>query len=260
MLTQYLTNTRRLLQLPQAPSSLYTDADLVSYINTARAQLAGEGECIRAIGTLVTTPGTNVYQFSDFDFGTAAVTGIAGAIHVRSLSYNIGTGQQWITPRAWEWFNFYVLNDPVANQASNWSSPVTWAQYGQGAKAPSGIAQGGSFYINYPNDAFTLRADCVCYPIDLEVPEDPDPETVEAIPFMWTDAVPFFAAYYALLSSQMQSRMADAIRYFEMYKEFLGRARQAANPSVLRFQYEQATDVPQAMKLGIKQGAQGAQG
>lgn len=260
MLIQYLASTRRLLQLPQAPSSLYTDEDLVSYINTARAQLAGEGECIRAIGTLVTTPGTNVYQFSSLNTGVAATTGIAGAIHIRSLSYDIGTGQQWITPRAWEWFNYYVLNDPVANQASNWSPPATWAQYGQGAKAPTSItSRGGSFYINYPDSSYTLRADCVCYPIDLVLNATPA-ETIEAIPFMWTDAVPFFAAYYALLSSQMQSRMADAIRYFEMYKEFLGRARQASNPSVLRFQYEQATDVPQAMKLGIKQGAQGAQG
>ncbi len=255
MLADYLTKTRRLLQLPQAPSTLYTDADLTSYVNTARSQLAGEGECIRAIGTVATVAGTNVYQFSDLNLGNAVLTGISGALHIRSLAYEIGTGQQWITPRAWEWFNYYVLNDPVANQADNWSVPSTWAQYGQGAKAPAGIGRGGSFYINYPNDAYTLRADCVCYPVDLA-----SDATVEAIPFMWTDAVPFFAAYYALLSSQMQARMADAIRYFEMYKEFLGRARQAANPSVLRFQYEQAADVPQAMKLGIKQGAQGAQG
>lgn len=256
MLTQYLTQTRRLLQLPQAPTSLYTDPDLTSYINTARSQLAGEGECIRAIGTLSTAASVNAYEFSGLSLGTPAVTGIAGAIHIRSLSYDVGTGQAWITPQPWEWFNYYVLNDPIANSPDQLGPPVTWAQYAQGAKAPTGIGRGGSFYINYPDAAYNLRADCVCYPIDLA-----DNTTVEAIPFMWTDAVPFFAAYYALMSSQMQARMADAIRYYEMYKEFVARARQAANPSVLRFQYEQASDVPQAMKLGIKQGAQqGAQG
>src|SRR5882724_1784823 len=164
-----MTATRRLLQLPAAPATLYTDADLLDYINTARSQLAGDGECIRAFGTLDTVAGTNIYQFNGLGLGNSAITGIAGAIHVRSLAYALGTGQQWITPRPWEWFNFYVLNDPVANQPDNWSEPKTWAQYGQGTRPPSGstIGQGGSFYINYPNDIYELRADCVCYPIPL---------------------------------------------------------------------------------------------
>ncbi len=255
MLDAYITQTRRLLQLPQAPSTLYTDVDLTSYINTARAQLAGDGECIRAFGTVDTVAGTNVYQFGALNLGVSATTGIAGAIHVRSLAYNIGTGQKWITPRPWEWFNYYVLNDPIANQVDQWAEPSTWAQYGQGTMPPAGttVQQGGSFYINYPNAAYTLRADCVCFPIPLATNN-----TAEAIPFMWTDAVPFFAAYYALLSSQMQARMADALRYFEEYQKFIKRARGAANPSPLRWQYEQATDIVQAPKFGIKQG--GGQG
>jgi hypothetical protein len=255
MLTEYLTKTRRLLQLPQAPATLYTDIDLTDYINTARNQLAGDAECIRAFGTLDTVPGTNSYNFAGLDIGVAATTGISGVIHVRSLAYDLGTGQKWITPRPWEWFNYYVLNDPVANQEANWGEPTTWSQYGQGTKPPTGstIGQGGSFYINYPSGAFSLRADCVCYPITLA-----NDSQIEAIPFMWTDAVPFFAAYYALLSSQMQARMSDAMRYYEEYQKFIKRARGAANPSVLRFQYEQATDVVQAPKFGIKQG--GGQG
>jgi hypothetical protein len=255
MLSAYLTQTRRLLQLPTAPATLYTDIDLTSYINTARAQLAGEGECIRAIGTISTVVGTNVYPFSGLNLGISGTTGIAGAIHVRSLAYQIASGQRWITPRGWEWFNFYILNDPVGQQSANWTEPKEWAQYGQGAVAPTGtsIGQGGSFYINYPNDAYMLNADCVCYPIPLVTDS-----TVEAIPFMWTDAVPFFAAYYALLSSQMQARMADAMRYYEEYQKFLKRAREAANPSVMRTQYEQSTDIVQASKFGIKQG--GGQG
>ncbi len=255
MLTAYLTATRRLLQLPVAPSTLYDDPTLSDYINTARAQVAGEGECIRALGTLTTVAGQNVYQFSALNLGNSATTGIAGAINMRSLAYALGTGQKWITPRGWEWFNFYVLNDPVANQPENWSEPSEWAQYAQGAQAPAGttIGQGGSFYINYPSDAFNLIGDCTCYPIPLT-----NDTQVEALPFMWTDAVPFFAAYYALLSSQMQARMADAMKYFEEYKKFLKRAREASNPSVLRTQYEQATDIATASKFGIKQG--GGQG
>lgn len=254
MLTSYITQTRRLLQLPQAPNSLYSDADLTSYINTARGQLAGEGECIRRFGTVDTVTGQNEYAFSDLDFGVAATTGISGPINVRSLAYSIASGRRWITPRQWEWFNFYTLNDPLENNAANWVEPNVWAQFGQGAQPVAGttIGQGGSIYINRPNNAYTLYADCVCYPIPLV-----DDTTVEAIPYLWTDAVPFFAAYYALLSSQMQARMADAKNYFNMYQEFVKRARQASNPSVLRFQYEQATDIVQAPKFGIKQGQGG---
>ncbi len=249
MLSSYVTQTQRLLQLPGAPSTLYTTSDLTSYINTARSQVAGEGECIRAFGTVPTVAGTNVYSFSNLVLGNPPTTGIAGAIHVRSLAYTLPSGQRWLTPRPWEWFNFYILNNPVGNQQANWGPPDVWAQYAQGSLPPSGttISQGGSFYINYPDDVYTLRADCVCYPIPLA-----DDSTIEAIPFMWTDAVPFFAAYYALMSSQMQARFSDAIRYYEMYKEFVKRAREAANPDVLKFQYEQAADPTQAAKLGIK--------
>jgi hypothetical protein len=260
VLTSYITQTRRLLQLPAAPSTLYTDTDLTSYINTARSQLAGEGECIRARGTQSTVAGTNVYPFSGFNLGVSATTGIAGAIHVRSLAYQVGTGQRWITPREWEWFELYVLNNPLANQPTDPAAtvgggpPRVWSQYGQGTVPVAGttIGQGGSFYLNYPDDVYVLVGDCVCYPIPLA-----DDTTVEAIPFMWTDAVPFFAAYYALLSSQMQARMADALRYYEMYKEFVERARKAANPSVLRFQYQQASDIVDASKFGIKQQGRG---
>lgn len=255
MLASYVTQTRRLLQNPVAPNTLYTDADLDSYINIARGQLAGDAECIRTYGTVDTVAGTNSYAFSALDTGVAATTGIAGALHVRSLAYVIASGQRWITPRPWEWFNYYVLNDPVSGQAANWTEPKTWSQYGQGAKPVSGttIVGGGSFFLNIPNDVYTLRADCVCYPIPLA-----DDTTKEAIPFEWTDAIPYFAAYYALLSSQMQARMADAMRYYEEYKKFIKRARETANPSVLRWQYEQSTDIVQAPKFGIKQG--GGQG
>lgn len=254
MLTAYLTQTRRLLQLPAAPTTLYTDADLTSYINTARSQLAGEGQCIRSFATQATVAGTNNYLFSGFTIAAAVANGIAGVIHVRSLAYQIGSGQRWIPPRAWEWFNFYVLNDPLSGQSANWGPPAHWAQYQQGTQPVAGttMKQGGSLYINVPDDIYTLVADAVCYPLPLAVDGDP-----EAIPFMWTDAVPYFAAYYALLSSQMQARLADALRYYEIYQEFVKRAREAANPDPMRYQYEQATDITLPSKFGMKPQAGG---
>lgn len=245
MLTQYITDTDNLLQKPGASTKLYDDASVTLWINKARGQLAGEGECIRVIGTISTVIGQRAYNFSSINVGVPATTGVQGIIHVRRITYTVASGQKIITPRPWPWFDLYCLNNPVPQQ----SFPTTWAQYAQGSSGQStGSAASGSFYIDPPPDTiYTLNCDCVCYPIALA-----NDTTVEAIPYLWTDAVPFFAAYYALLSSQASSRIADANRMMDGYKQFVRRARESANPSVYRFQYEQATDPAQAAKFGIK--------
>ena len=248
MLTAYQTQTSRLLQNPAAPSTLYATSDLTSWINSARGQLAGEGECIRVLGTVSTVIGQSGYSFSSINLGSA--TGVAGVIHVRRVSYGLASGQQWITPRPWEWFDYYTLLNPVPVNGP----PTSWSQFGQGAQAPSGgSSASGSFYINPPDLVYTLYCDCVCYPSALV-----DDTTAEAIPYLWTDAVPYFAAYLALLSAQTNARMADAERYFGYYQTFVERARKFSNPSVLRWQSQQASDVAQAMKFGLKPG--GGQG
>lgn len=250
MLDAYLTQTRRLLQLPAAPVTLYSDANLTAYINTARGQLAGEAECIRKIGTVTAIINQRAYNFSAINLGVSATTGIDGAINVRRVAYIIANGQKWIPPRAWEWFDLYCLNNVVPTAGA----PERWSQYGQGAAPGStGSGNGGSLYLDPPPDiGYTLSLDCTCYPIALA-----NDATVEAIPYLWTDAVPYFAAYYALLSSQTQARMADAMKYLEIYTQFVKRARVASNPSVGRWQYSQAQDPPQAAKLGLQRSATG---
>lgn len=252
MLNAYLTKTQRLLQNPPAPTSLYSAADVTAAVNTSRGQLAGEAECIRVLGTIPTVVGQRAYNFSDITVGLAAVNGVRGVIHVRRIMYNIGDGQRWLTPRPWEWFDLYNLNNPVPVN----STPTTWAQYAQGSSGTStGSGATGSFYLDpAPDDVLTLTCDCVCYPVDLA-----DDTTVEAIPYLWTDAVPFFAAYYALLASQTSARQADAERMFGHYQTFVERARRASNPSVNRWQYQQASDPTQANKIGFKPAAGGGQ-
>lgn len=252
MLNAYIDQTQRLLQNPPAPTSLYATADLTAWINVARGQLAGEAECIRKIGTISTVVDQQEYAFSAINTGVAATNGIEGVINVRRISYNVADGQRWIAPRSWEWFDFYVLNDPVPQG----SYPRTWSQYAQGA-APgnTGAESGGSFYINKPNLVYTLNCDCVCYPAALA--DDTDPE---AIPYLWTDAVPFFAAYYALLSAQNNARLADAERYYNHYQTFVERARKSSNPSVNRWMYQQAGDPAQAAKMQIQQRGAGGGG
>jgi hypothetical protein len=248
LLTAYETQTKRLLQNPAAPTALYATTDIDSWINIARGQLAGEAECVRVLGTVSTVVGQRNYNFSAISTGNSATTGVAGVIHVRRINFGIASGQQWLTPRAWPWFEFYHLNDPVPPSGL----PAVWSQYGQGSAGTStGSGASGSFYIDpIPDDIYTLYCDCVCYPITLT-----DDNTVEALPYLWTDAVPFFAAYYALLSAQTNARQADAERYYGHYQTFVQRARQAANPSVLRHQYEQSSDPTMVAKLGLQQKA-----
>jgi hypothetical protein len=126
-----------------------------------------------------------------------------------------------------------------------------WSQFAQGtAPGSTGATGGGSFYLSPPPDqVYTLYLDCVCYPIALA-----SDSTVEAIPYLWTDAVPYYAAYLALLASQTNARMEDAERYFNMYSLFVERARKFSNPSVGRWQYSQSADPAQAAKMGVKIG------
>lgn len=252
MLNNYILQTRSLLQLPGSDStSLYTDVDLTRWINLARGQLAGEAECIRVLGLGFTVVSQRAYFISGLDI--TASPGVQAAINIRSIRYvpsgvPTGMGSIWIPGRPYEWFDIYVANQfPYATGA-----PEVWAQYGQGA-APgnTGSAAGGSFVVGPSPDAvYALICDCVCYPIPLV-----DDTTLEAIPYLFTDCVPFFAAYYALLSSQMGARYNDAIQMYKMYGEFLSRARKASNATPNRWQYEQAADPAQAAKMGVKAGA-----
>lgn len=250
MLNQYVSDTQGLLQNPAATTALYSTPSLTRFINISRGQLAGESRCIRAIGTINTVIGQRAYNFSSINVGVSASTGIDGVLHVRQISWVVGSGQRMLAPTPWEQFYLFNLNNPVPQSGF----PRRWSQYAQGGAPQAGTTegQGGSFYIDpIPDASYPLTCDCTCFPIGLV-----NDNTVEAIPYLWTDAVPFFAAYYAYLSSQTGARQADAARMFELYKEFSTRARNAANPSVNRWMYQEAADPVQAMKLGTqKMGA-----
>jgi hypothetical protein len=232
---------------------LYADSDLTYFVNVARGQIAGEGECIRVMATIPTVAAQNVYRFQDAALGVPATTGVQGIINIRSMSYQVGQGALWMTPRPWPWFSLYELNTPVPSSGP----PTVWAQFGQGA-APSGVANtsinGGSFYLSpIPDDVYTLNLNSVCYPQALALDTD-----VEALPYFWTDCVPFFAAYFALMSAQTNARMAEAANMYKgHYEEFMDRARKQSNASTNRWQYDGAGDPAQGPKMGIsKAGGQ----
>lgn len=93
--------------------------------------------------------------------------------------------------------------------------PAVFAQFNQGG-------DGTLYMYPVPNQAYQMEWDCCCIPAALATDADP-----EAIPYPWTDAVKYFAAYLALSSKQ---RWADADRMFNEYEKFMKRSRQFSSP------------------------------
>ena len=248
MLNTYLTRTQQLLQNPSAPVALYDTVSLTSYINQARGQLAGETECCRYLGTLSTVIGTRNYNFSSISIGSG--NGLQGVLNARQMLYAVASGYQWIRPRPWAWYFLYCLNNPVPQQGA----PQRWSVFSQGSAgqgAETGIGAGsmisGSFYLDPPPDlVYTLLIDTACYPIPLAADTD-----VEAIPYLFSDAVPYFAAYLALLSDQTSARAEEADKMLDRYKMFVDRANQASAPDVNRNLYERQQSPTNINKLGI---------
>lgn len=246
MLTTYQNRTSQLLQNPAAASPLYATADLTSWINIARGQLAGETKCVRALGTISTTIGLRNYNFSSLTLGS----GIAGAMNVRTLLYALGSGYRWVRPRPWQWYLLFKLNNPVPANGP----PEVWSQFAQGSAGTgsiTGIGTGtmssGSFYLDPPPDLiYALTCDCECYPAALAADTD-----LEVIPYLFTDAVPYFAAYLALMSAQTNARLEYAQKMFELYQMFVQRANQSMAPDVNRYLYERQADGTGVNKLGV---------
>ena len=229
-LNAYIQQTQRLLQNPPATTALYSTADLTVYVNVARNQIAGESGCIRVIGSLPTTAGNNNYPFSSINL---APPGVNNVLNVRQVTINVTNGFSFLHSRPWEWFNRYRISQVNMPNAM----PTEWAQYGEGVL--------GSVYLNpTPDMTYQLNTDAVCLPIPLASDTDP-----EAIPTLWTDAIPFYAAYYALMSSQRQN---DADTMYKRYEEFMERARRAATAAVLPGQYPQVADPTMQNKLGMR--------
>jgi len=215
-LNAYLAQVQSLLDDPGAVE--YPTANLTTYINDARVQIAGASESIRLIATLSLTGGTPSYLFSLF---TGLPASVQGVIALRKMRSQGGPAGQWIEVfnREWEWFWSYCLNGP---RSVAQGTPDTFSVIQKGVN--------GSFFVNpTPAGTLVISADCVGYPINLASDSDP-----EALPYPWTEAVQYYAAYLALLNAQ---RYADADGMLQRYVLFETRATQMSTPTALPVQY-----------------------
>jgi hypothetical protein len=269
-LNAYIGATQRLLH--DTAGQRYSTIDLTTYINSARSQLALEGECVRFLygldgmytltgtfasgsptitgvssttglqtgwglygnyvannATIVST-GANTVTMSanatgtgSASFGTqiqtvanqeiyplptnvAPLQGILNVIQVRTIAVNFG-GSQGSNQYMLEQTDFSELQAYYRFYGPNLvGNPAKWARYNN------------NIYLRpIPSQPYPMQWDTICSVIDLV-----DDTTVEALKYPFTDAVPYYAAYLALMNSQ---RAQDADNMFKLYEQFARRAR-----------------------------------
>jgi hypothetical protein len=210
--------------------------DLTAFVNTARGRVAAESGCIRVYGSLAVTPANTQYAFSAITYSTP---GIGSILNVRMLSVLQGSGVSVaMQGYPWEYFNQYYICGATATTGQ----PTAWAQFGQGVA--------GTLFIGpTPNANYTLNCDSIGLPSNLTTDA-----SVEALPYPWTDAVAFYAAYEALLSMQ---KFDGAAEFYKIYKAYVQQAREMATPGVLPSQLPQTGPLVVPAPLGEMAPAQG---
>lgn len=161
-----------------------------------------------------TVAGQEVYNFSTINSLIASVapnSGIQDVMGVFNISASWGTMKPTLQHTSWSDFQAYLRSYSVGLQ----NYPTVWSQYSQG--------QNGSVYLwPIPSQQLPMDWDCYCTPIPLV-----DDTTVEALPYPWTDVVPYYAAYLGYENAQ---RTKDADRMKDQFKEYMQRARSLSEP------------------------------
>lgn len=169
-----------------------------------------------------TVPTQEMVQFSALDTLSAQSPGVDSVIGVNSVSCQWGSGSVYKPMLRWRPWSWFQANCRVYS-VSAMNFPSYWSQFGQGVN--------GSFYLfPIPSQVLSLDVDAICLPINLV-----DDTTFDALPYPWTDAVPYFAAYQCYMNS---SRAPDAMRMFStnpqapgQYQIFMARARKMSDGS-----------------------------
>jgi hypothetical protein len=193
--------------------------------NTTITAIDGAGSgatfSVTLVGANLTTAGQEIYTFSSLNPLAQAINSgvnqIAGAI---SIAVSWGSMKPVLDRRAW--FDFQAMFRSWT--AGFQGQPSVWAQFGQGVN--------GSVYLcPIPSQVLNMDWDVWCLPIPLV-----SDGTAEAIPYPWTDAVQYYAAYLAYSNSQ---RAEDAKIMMDMYTKQMKRARAMSEGTFIPYPYGQ---------------------
>lgn len=189
------------------------------------------GDVLPGYGKLNVDQNTQQYSFSQIQFSGS---GIAGPLAIETVNYEIGEGTRPLNALEWQRFNRYELGQPVPKR----SQPRVWSEFGQGTA--------GTLWVNALDGAYTLDIKARLHPADLVDDTSPD-----AIPYLWSDAVPFLAAWYAYMALQ---RQADADKAQQRFAQMMQLARGAATPTTQPGQFPGTPDPFMAGRLGVGGG------
>lgn len=215
-------------------NAVYSTTQVTQAINLARTQLAGDAECLRQMAVIKTVGNQQSYAWVNATFvGFPDITpGLGGILSVRSIARQLPVSGGLVKLYGLQWERFYSYHAMMAAPSQTGGIPTRWATYQPGV--------GGIFWVHpNPDGAYPLQLDPVCYPLPLAA----DDSTVEALPYPWTDAIPYWAAYQLYLWKQ---READAQEMFKLYRLFALRGTQLTTPSQLPDNYPGGAQAAQA--------------
>jgi hypothetical protein len=212
-LNNYITLAQRLLNDPNA--QFYAVTDLTSYINIGRGQLAAISGCLAFRVPVSVSFGSGAMAYSAIASQNAP-TGCNLPVNIRSVSVQNSDGSRSrLTQRPWPYFDSYYLSGP---QSTASGKPAVWSVLLEGTL--------GTLYFSPQTDGnYMMTVESTWEPIALQTDDDP-----EALPYPWTDAIPYYAAYYAYYNAQ---RMDDAERMLGPFEQITGISRAAVTPRLL---------------------------
>lgn len=179
----------------------------------AATDTAGSGATFTSVqvGNNLTVVNQEIYTFASRNAAATAInSGINQIIGLMGISVSWGSMKPTLQRCTWGDFqaNYRAWTTGYLGQ------PAVWAQYGQGAS--------GSLYLcPMPSQIMNMDWDCWCTPIALI-----DDTTAEAIPYPWSGAVKYYAAYLAFANSQ---RLAEAEAMKALYLDKMKTARAASD-------------------------------
>ena len=170
--------------------------------------------------------GQETYYFKDVDL--SPYPGIRAILSVRSVS-PVWAQWQWSASRV----SFSKYQAMIRQYVASFYAPPVWCcQFGQGTS-------GSIKLYPIPDQSYQSQWDALCLPSPLE-----DDTSFEAIPEPWTKAVPYYAAFLALLSrsAEIPALMPLAFKYFNsqdggLFGTAMRRARAFAEPGQVSSYY-----------------------
>ncbi len=193
------------------------------YVTATVSFSGGDGSGAAATANLTsflqTQPSQEVYNFSTASAIIAAqVPGASQVIGVQSVAVSWGASKPVLRNYPWTAFQAYLRSVNIVSQ----NYPSVWSQYAQGVN--------GSLYLfPIPALASQMEWDCYCTTADLV-----DDSSVDLVPYPWTEAVPFYACYYAYQNAQ---RRDDAQAMLAEYKRYVIEGRVGSTPSIIPAMY-----------------------